>query len=141
MLMDRGFSVNAGRKIAMLVCALAVVPVIFVPHMGTLFPHNPWPATLLFSLAAAAHQGWSANIFTTPSDMFPSTSVSTVVGIGGATGAAGGAIFTYVVKHNLSLHPLLVFMMAGFAYLVALAIFQLLVPRLGVRRNPPVQTA
>jgi ACS family hexuronate transporter-like MFS transporter len=142
-LMDRGYTVNAGRKFAMLVCALCVVPVIFVPHMSVLFPHNPWPATLLFSLAAAAHQGWSANIFTTPSDMFPSTAVSTVVGIGGASGAAGGAIFTAIVKGNLSLHPLLVFMMAGFAYLVALAVFHLLVPHLGARidRNRPVQPA
>jgi ACS family hexuronate transporter-like MFS transporter len=129
--MKQGHSVNGGRKFALLVMALCVTPVVFVPYMGHLFPANAWPATLLFALAAAAHQGWSANIFSTATDMFPSTAVSTVVGIGGATGAAGGAIFTYIVKHNLSLHPLLVFLMAGSAYLVALAIFQLLVPRLG----------
>jgi ACS family hexuronate transporter-like MFS transporter len=140
-LMDHGHTVNYGRKIAMLTCALAVVPVIFVPHMGTIFPHNPWPATLLFALAAAAHQGWSANIFSTPTDMFPSTAVSTVVGIGGASGAAGGAIFTYIVKHNLSLHPLLVFLMAGFTYLTALAIFQLLVPRIGAPTDPDYSAA
>jgi ACS family hexuronate transporter-like MFS transporter len=63
--------------------------------------------------------------------MFPSTSVSTVVGIGGAAGAAGGAIFTWIVSHYLSLHPLSIFLMAGFAYLIALAVFQKLVPRLG----------
>ena len=134
--MDRGHTLNSGRKFALLVCALCVIPVIFVPHMGTLFPTNPWPATLLFALAAAAHQGWSANMFSTATDMFPSTAVSTVVGIGGACGAGGGALFTYVVKHNLSLHPLLVFVMAGFAYLTALAIFQLLVPRLGAPTPP-----
>lgn len=130
--MKRGHSVNAGRKLALLVCALAVVPVVLVPHAGALFPANPWPATFLIALAAAAHQGWSANLFSTSSDMFPSRAVATVVGIGGATGAAGGAAFTWIVKHNFSLHPLLIFVIAGSAYLVALAIFQLLVPRLGM---------
>ena len=73
---------------------------------------------LLLLLAAAAHQGWSANLFSTPTDMFPSTAVTTVVGIGGAAGAAGGAAFTWLVKHNLSLHPLLIFSLAACAYLV-----------------------
>jgi ACS family hexuronate transporter-like MFS transporter len=125
-LMNRGMSVNNGRKIAMLIMALCVIPVVFVPHMSSLFPTNAWPATLLIALAAAAHQGWSANLFSTPADMFPSTAVSTVVGIGGAAGALGGAAFTWIVKHNLSLHQLLVFSMAAAAYVVALAIFQLL---------------
>jgi ACS family hexuronate transporter-like MFS transporter len=134
-LMNRGMSVNNGRKTAMLITALCVLPVIFVPHMSFLFPTNAWPATLLIALAAAAHQGWSANLFSTPADMFPSTAVSTVVGIGGAAGALGGAAFTWIVKHNLSLHQLLVFSMAAGAYVVALAIFQLLVPRLGQPRT------
>jgi MFS transporter, ACS family, hexuronate transporter len=111
-----------------------VLPIIFVPQMGQLFPNNAWPAIALFSLAAAAHQGWSANLFSTPTDMFPSTAVSTVVGIGGAGGAAGGAIFTWIVSHFFSLHPMVIFTMAAFAYVTALIIFQLLVPRLGVRR-------
>jgi ACS family hexuronate transporter-like MFS transporter len=132
--MKRGHSVNSGRKFALLVCALAVTPIVFVPELGTIFHTNPWPAVLLMALAAAAHQGWSANIFSTPTDMFPSTAVSTVVGIGGATGAAGGAIFTMIVKHSIYLHPMLVFGMAASAYLVALGIFQLLVPRLGVSK-------
>ena len=63
--------------------------------------------------------------------MFSSVSVSTIVGIGGAMGAVGGAVFTAIVKHNLSLHPLLVFVMASLAYLTALLIFQVLAPRLG----------
>ncbi len=67
--------------------------------------------------------------------MFPSTAVSTVVGIGGAAGAGGGAAFTWLVKHNLSLHPLLVFSVAAGMYLLSLAIFHLLVPRLGIRRT------
>ena len=129
--MKGGASVNSGRKFALLLCALCVTPIIFVPQFGHLFPHNSWPAVLLISLAAAAHQGWSANIFSTPTDMFPSTAVSTVVGFGGAIGAAGGAVFTWIVKHFFSLHPLLIFALAASAYLTALAIFQLLVPRLG----------
>src|SRR6185312_5438602 len=114
-LMKRGYTVNFGRKTAMLLTALCVVPIIAVPHMHTMFPGNAWPAIGLFCLATAAHQGWSANIFTTPGDMFPSTSISTVVGIGGAFGAAGGAIFTWLVKRNLSLHPLFIFALAGSA--------------------------
>jgi len=119
--------------------ALCVLPVVFVPHMNALFPTNAWPATLLIALAAAAHQGWSANLFSTPGDMFPSSAVSTVVGVGGAAGAVGGALFTWMVKKNLSLHQLLVFSMAAGAYIVALAFFQLLVPRLGATHptNPP----
>jgi len=134
--MNRGHSVNSGRKFAMLVCALCVLPVIFVPHMSAIFPTNAWPATLLIALAAAGHQGWSANLFSTPADMFPSTAVSTVVGIGAAGGALGGAAFTWVVKRNLSLHQLLVFAMAALAYVVALLIFQILVPRLGAPSEP-----
>ncbi len=67
--------------------------------------------------------------------MFPSTSISTVVGIGGASGAAGGAVFTWIVSHYFSLHPLVIFTLAAFAYVIALVIFQLLVPRLGISRT------
>jgi len=116
--------------------AVLVLPLVFVPHMSTIFPHNAWPAALLIAIAAAAHQGWSANLFSTPADMFPSTAVSTVVGIGGAAGAVGGALFTYLVKQNLSLHPLLIFATAASLYLISLAVFQLLVPRLGAPREP-----
>jgi MFS transporter, ACS family, hexuronate transporter len=136
--MNRGHSVNSGRKVAMLTMAVLVLPLVLVPHMGALFPHNPWPATLLIALAAAAHQGWSANLFSTPTDMFPATAVSTVVGIGGAAGAVGGAVFTQVVKHNLSLHPLMIFATAASLYLVSLAIFQILVPRLGAPSEPEI---
>jgi ACS family hexuronate transporter-like MFS transporter len=139
MMMARGRSVNSARKITMLIMALCVVPVVLVPHMSQIFPSNAWPATLLIALAAAAHQGWSANLFSTPADMFPSTAVSTVVGVGGAAGAVGGALFTWMVKKNLSLHQLLVFSIAAGCYLVALAIFQVLVPRIGIHHptNPP----
>ncbi len=130
-LIKRGHTVNYGRKIAMLVMAVCVVPVVTVPHMGHLFPHNAWPATLLIALAAAAHQGWSANIFSTPTDMFPSRAISTVVGFGGAMGSLGAVFFTGLVGSYFSLHPLLIFGIAACSYLLALGIFQLLVPRLG----------
>lgn len=130
--MKRGHTVNSGRKFAMLVTSLCVLPLMLVPHMHTLSPHNAWPAVALFALAAAAHQGWSATLFTTPTDMFPSTSVSTVVGIGGAVGSLGGAVFTALVSHLLSPHPLVIFALASSAYVLSLAIFQLLVPRIGV---------
>jgi MFS transporter, ACS family, hexuronate transporter len=131
--MKHGHSVNSGRKFALLVCALCVMPIMFVPHMHTLSPNNAWPAIGLFCLATAAHQGWSANLFSTPTDMFPSTSVSTVVGIGGAAGAAGGACFTWLVSHFFSLHPMPIFMLASFAYVTALFLLQVLVPRLGAK--------
>ena len=134
-LMNRGHTVNYGRKVAMLVCALCVIPIMLVPHMHVISPHNAWPAIGLFCLATAAHQGWSANIFSTPTDMFPSTSVSTVVGLGGAAGASGGAIFTWLVSHFFALHPLFIFTLAAFAYVIALGIFQVLVPRLGATRT------
>jgi ACS family hexuronate transporter-like MFS transporter len=129
--MNRGHTVNYGRKFAMLVCAVCVLPIMFVPWVGQHFPGNVWPAVAIFGLATAAHQGWSSNLFSTPSDIFPSTAVSTVVGIGGFFGSICGAAFTWLVKSTFSLHPLLIFLLGSFAYLVALAVFQLLVPRLG----------
>ena len=129
--MKAGATVNSGRKFAMLLMAIAVLPIVSVPALGHAFPHNAWPATLVISLAAAAHQGWSANLFSTPTDMFPSRAVSTVVGIGGAMGSLGGGIFTGIVGSYFSLHPIVIFGLAAGAYLLALLIFQLLVPRLG----------
>ena len=123
----RGWSVNAGRKIAMLICALCVLPVIFATLTS-----NLWVSVLLIALAAAAHQGWSANIFTTASDMFPRQAVGSVVGIGGMTGSVGGMILQasvgLIVAYTGSYFS--VFIIAGSAYLVALLIMQLLTPRL-----------
>ncbi len=130
--MKRGHSVNYGRKFAMLVCALLALPVMLVPYAHTVFGGNVWPAVALLSLATAAHQGWSANLFSTPTDMFPSTAVSTVVGIGGAAGAIGGAIFTKFTGAVWTSHPFLIFLLGSLAYGMALIIFQRLVPRLGV---------
>ena len=81
---NRGWSVNAARKTAMLICALCVLPVLYVPYA-----HKHVGGGGILSLAMAAHQGWSANLFTTTSDMFPRVAVGSVVGIGAAMGALG----------------------------------------------------
>lgn len=129
-LMRAGLGVNRARKLTMLLCACCVLPVAAVPFMAS-HGITLWPTIALFSLAAAAHQGWSANLFSTPGDMLPSTAVSTVVGIGGACGAAGGALFTVLVKQNITTHPTVIFLFASTAYLLALLCIQLLVPKLG----------
>jgi ACS family hexuronate transporter-like MFS transporter len=126
-LIKRGWSVNAGRKTAMLICASAVVPIIFAAKAS-----NLWVALALVGLAAAAHQGWSANLFTLTSDMFPRRAVGSVVGIGGMSGAIGGMLIALVVGEILQRTGsyVLIFIIAGSAYLVALAIIHLLAPRL-----------
>ena len=126
-LIKRGWSVNAGRKMAMLVCALAVVPMIFASGAK-----NMWVAVALIGIAAAAHQGWSANMFTMASDMFPRKAVGSVVGFGGMAGAVGGMLIAkltgYILQATGSYVP--VFLIAAFTYLTALAIIHLIVPRL-----------
>ena len=126
-LIKRGWSTNAARKPAMLVCALAVVPMLAAAQVKSL-----WMAVALVSIAAAAHQGWSANLFTLVSDMFPKRAVGSVVGIGGMAGSVGGMLIALVVGAILqktgSYVP--IFVMAASAYLVALVIIQLLVPQL-----------
>ena len=127
-LIKRGWSVNSGRKTAMLICALCAVPIVFAGSVTHL-----WLAVALIGLASAAHQGWSANIFTMASDMFPRKAVGSVVGIGGMSGAIGGvtiAVVTGYVLERTHNNYTIVFMIAGSAYLVALAIIHLLVPRL-----------
>src|SRR5260370_11640510 len=83
----RGFSVNAGRKVAMLVCAISVVPIVFAYRVSGL-----WPAVLLIGLAAAGHQGFSANLYTLTSDLFPKRAVASVMGVAGMAGAGGGML-------------------------------------------------
>jgi MFS transporter, ACS family, hexuronate transporter len=123
----QGWSVNRARKTAMLICALAVTPIVFAAHTSSL-----WAAIGFVSLAAAAHQGWSANIFTTVSDMFPRRAVGSVVGIGGMAGAIGGMLIQttvgLVLQYTHSYLP--IFIIAGAAYLVALLVIHLLAPRL-----------
>ena len=126
-LIKRGWSVNAARKTAMFVCAMAVLPMMFASGA-----RNLWVAVALISIAAAAHQGWSANIFTLVSDTFPRKAVGSVVGLGGMAGAVGGMMIAWLTGRILeatgSYVP--VFLMAAFAYLTALAVIHLLVPRL-----------
>jgi MFS transporter, ACS family, hexuronate transporter len=126
-LIKRGWTVNRARKITMLICALCVVPIVFAAQAS-----NLWVAVALVSLATSAHQGWSANLFTLTSDMFPRRAVGSVVGIGGTVGALGG-MFTatgagYVLEVTGSYYSL--FLIAGSMYLIALGIIHLLVPRL-----------
>src|SRR5579884_2082415 len=125
---SQGWSANAARKTAMLICACAPVPV-----MALLFVKTLWPAVALIALAAAAHQGWSANLYTLVSDTFPRSAVASVVGIGGFAGAVGGMLTAPLVGYWLDYshdwyRPL--FVIAGVAYLAALGMIQLLVPRL-----------
>ena len=126
-LIKRGWSVNAARKTAMLTCALAVVPIVFAANAS-----NLWIAVGLIGLAAAAHQGWSANVYTLASDMFPKQAVGSVVGFAGMCGAIGGMLIAkitgYVLQFTGSYVP--VFIIAASAYLIALLIVHLLSPRL-----------
>jgi len=126
-LLKRGWTPNRARKTAMLVCALCVVPVMLAATVA-----NLWVAVGLVALAAAAHQGWSANLFTLTSDMFPRQAVGSVVGIGGTAGAVGGMFIAQLVGAVLQATAsyLPVFILAGSAYLVALGIIHWLVPRL-----------
>lgn len=123
-----GWSVNRARKTAMLICALCVVPVVFVSQV-----QNVWIAVALIGLATAGHQGWSANIFTLPSDMFPRRTVASVVGIGGFGGAVGGMMIATFVGFLLEAtggNYVPVFIMAPTAYLLALGMIQWLAPKL-----------
>lgn len=126
-----GWSVNRARKGAMLVCALCVVPIVFAAQAD-----NLWLAVALIGLATAGHQGWSANVFTLTSDMFPRHAVASVVGIGGFAGAVGGMMIAtfigWLLQTTGSYLP--VFLMAGSAYLVALLIVHLLAPQLAPAR-------
>jgi ACS family hexuronate transporter-like MFS transporter len=126
-LIRRGWTVNAARKTAMLACALAVVPIVFAAGVQSM-----WGAVALISLATAAHQGWSANLFTFASDMFPRQAIGSVVGLGGFAGAVGGMLIAKVTGYVLQMTGsyTTVLMIAGGAYLVALAVVQILTPKL-----------
>ena len=121
-----GLSIKVARRAAMLACALAVTPIMFVGAT-----HSLWLVVGIISLACAAHQGWSANIFTLASDIFPRTAVGSVVGIAGFGGAIGGMLAAWIVGAVLQqTHSYTgLFIAAGTAYLLALLIIQLLVPK------------
>lgn len=130
-LIKRGWTVNMGRKTAMLVCALCVPPVIFAMYVESL-----WAAVAIIALATAAHQGWSANLYTLPSDVFPRRAVGSVVGIGGTAGGIGGMLMAKFAGWSLDTTGsyLPMFIVAASAYLLALLIIHLLTPRLAPAR-------
>ena len=122
-----GLSSSNARLTAMLFCAALVVPIYMASSVNSM-----WTAIALISLAAGAHQGWSANLFTTSSDMFPRNAVGSVVGIGGMAGAGGSALFAFFAGHILQLtHSYAsLFGIAASAYLLALMVLCLLAPGL-----------
>jgi len=126
-MLKRGISLNRARKTAMLICALAVLPVLYAP-----FSKELWLVVALIGLAMAAHQGWSANLFTLVSDLFPKSAVGSVVGFGGMIGSLGGVLFQlvtgYVVQWTHSYIP--IFAVCGSSYIIALLFTHLLSPRL-----------
>ncbi|MES2755045.1 MAG: MFS transporter [Pseudomonadota bacterium] len=126
-MLKRGASVNRARKLTMLVCAFFVLPVMFATAVG-----NLWVSVAIIGVAAAAHQAFSANLYTLPSDLFPRYAVGSVIGIGGTLGAVGGMFFSkyagYVLDALGSYTPL--FVAAGAAYFLAILAIHLLSPRL-----------
>jgi len=125
--MKMGWSINKARKITMLICALLATPVVFAANVD-----NLWLAVLIIGVATAAHQGFSANLYTLPSDVFPRGAVGSVVGIGGMLGAFGGMVFSKYIGKVLdqigTYTP--IFIVAGSAYLVALLVVHLLTPKM-----------
>ena len=125
-LIARGWTVNRSRKTALLVAALLIVPTMFAPLADSL-----WMAVAIVAVAAAAHQWWSANLFTTVSDMFPRQAVGSVTGIGGFTGAMSAMLFQRLTGWILDVshsNYQIVFVICGLAYVTAFGLIQLLVP-------------
>jgi MFS transporter, ACS family, hexuronate transporter len=141
-LIRRGATVNVARKLAMLIAALLVIPVMFA-----MYAHSLWLAVAIVGLATAGHQGFSANLYTFPSDVFPKQAVATVVGLGGTAGAVGGMLMSkyagWVLDSIGSYTP--IFVVAGTVYLLALAVIHVLSPRMEAVRlltpDRPVPTA
>ncbi|MCC6414471.1 MAG: MFS transporter [Opitutaceae bacterium] len=123
-----GWSINKARKVTMLICALCVVPIVFASLTSSIAV-----AIALIALATAAHQGWSANLFTTVSDQFPRRAVGSVVGLGGLAGGLGGALLAANVGAIINTGGYVpLFLIAGSAYLIALLIMHTLAPRLAL---------
>jgi MFS transporter, ACS family, hexuronate transporter len=125
-LLARGFTTNKARKTAMFVCALFALPVAFASHAPGM-----WSAVLLIGLACACHQGFSANVYALPGDLFPRGLSGSAIGLGGLAGAAGGMLMSRFAGNILaslgSYEP--IFILAACAYLLALLVIHLLVPR------------
>lgn len=138
-LIGNNWPVFKARKTSMLMYALLVFPILFAQYLGSL---NMWLAVLVIGIAAAAHQAWSANIFTTVSDMFPKHTVGSVTGIGGMFGAIGGILLSLLVQKNLFVHYrainqiqtayYIMFAWCAISYILAWLIMHLLVPKVNV---------
>jgi ACS family hexuronate transporter-like MFS transporter len=131
---QKGWPVYKARKTAMFIFALCVLPI-----MSAKYATNMWVAVALISLAAAAHQAWSANIFTVASDMFPKKAISSVVGIGGMAGSIGGVLFPIFVGYILETYKLLgdstsgyniIFFVCGLMYMLAWAVMHFISPKM-----------
>lgn len=133
----KGWPVFKARKTSMLLYAVLVIPIVFAQILGQL---NMWLAVGVIGLAAAAHQAWSANIFTTVSDMFPKRTTASVTGLGGMFGAVGGIFLSLFVQKSLFVHYrsigqietayYIMFFICGSAYLIAWLVMHLLVPKM-----------
>jgi len=131
-LMERGWTVNAARKLSLLICALAVVPVFVAPHAPSV-----WLAVLIVGLAGSAHQGWSANLFSVVSDTMPRETVSSVVGLGGfLCFFTGGFVneFTGLILQKTGSYAT-VFAYFSMMYVLSLIAIQLLVPKIGMSKT------
>lgn len=136
-MIEKNWSVFRARKTSMLIYAFAVVPIIFAQILGSI---NMWLAVIIIGLAASAHQAWSANIFTTVSDMFPKKAIGSVTGIGGMFGSVGSVFLSLFVQKSLfvhyrSIHHIeiayyIMFFVCGGAYLLAWCTMHLLVPKM-----------
>jgi ACS family hexuronate transporter-like MFS transporter len=132
----KGWDEYKARRTAMLIFAFAVMPIVFASYLGQF---NPWFAILIIGLAAASHQAWSANIFTTASDMFPKKAVASITGIGGMAGGLGGILIAklagFLFDHYKALNSLetgyyIMFLVCGLAYITAWVVFYVvLVPK------------
>lgn len=137
-LIARGWSVNRSRKTALLIAALLIVPTLLAPAAPTM-----WVAVALVSVAAAAHQAWSTNLFTTASDLFPRSAVGSVVGIGGFAGAMAGMLFQRLTGYILEVthgNYAIIFVICGVVYVSAWVIFHILVPRMEPVQLQPAGT-
>jgi ACS family hexuronate transporter-like MFS transporter len=125
-LIKRGLAVGRARKLAMLACAVCALPV-----AAAMYAANIWLAVAVIGLACAAHQGFSANLYALPSDLFPRWAAGSIVGLGGLSGALGGMLMSLYAANVLqtigSYTPIFIF--ASLAYLVALLVVHLIVPR------------
>ena len=134
---NRNMAAFKARKTSMFIFALCVIPVVFAQYAGEV---SMWLAVLVIGIAAAAHQAWSANIFTTVSDMFPKKATASVTGIGGMAGGVGGIVLTWAVQKNLFVHYreigqiekayFIMFLICGAAYLVGWLVLHFLAPKM-----------